>query len=522
MTQAEFDKLMASMPIQEEVESIPMEEPLSLIRNQFNFEFSKVVLPETILEIIDELESLTGDFNPVELYEIDNPELVKTDLLEKIKVNPNYNPEFSYTNSCKKFTAILEKNGHTLESISLELKKLKNDLKGFEPSNNMMRLIRVSLIKKIEDDYATLNIYKGLLSKDESLIKLGLTQKYPSKVSANLLKAANSLYDISIGKGTLTMTEETGQLEDIVHTLSPVHISIEELKELRKTDPSKAKYYYDAWQIKDAFNWILERYYSFYKTKLNKDFPEHLKYKFLISDEVESIDVRDKSSTGSTICISPTKVTQAYRLLMLLSHEIESHCRQSINGAVLFRLGGSKLKVDDEVLYEGLAKDTEDRVSKDIFGHINNPPTPYYTYAVDMANSGKSFSEVFASMKNLISKSKEIKKYKEGDQRETYLCKRAYNFTKRVFRGHIDTSNKNSYAMPKDLAYLKGWLVQKQLRAKGLEHLNEMAVSQLQALPLLARLNISKESLPLPFLNITKDYYYEVMVKDLDITMPDR
>jgi hypothetical protein len=78
-------------------------------------------------------------------------------------------------------------------------------------------------------------------------------------------------------------------------------------------------------------------------------------------------------------------------------------------------------------------------------------------------------------------------------------------------RGHIDTSNKAKFAMAKDLAYFRGWLMDKQLRENDLGAVNESAVIASNALPLIAHFHIEEKDLPHPFLNLARKYWEEIL-----------
>jgi len=94
--------------------------------------------------------------------------------------------------------------------------------------------------------------------------------------------------------------------------------------------------------------------------------------------------------------------------------------------------------------------------------------------------------------------------------------KTAWLTTYRTMRGHVDMTNPLGFAMTKDLAYLKGWLADKQLRAAGYGGINEMAVIQSGGLQMLARLGVEATDMPYPNREVVKRYVFEVLLPRLE------
>ncbi len=210
--------------------------------------------------------------------------------------------------------------------------------------------------------------------------------------------------------------------------------------------------------------------------------------------------MRDKSSEGAVIGI-PNKERSYKDYLMLLRHEVDQHARQSLNGTLMFGFGGGALKIDDEVWYEGLAKFNDINFAKANFGDGSSPPLPYYTFAIKLAEEGKDFVEVFKTIRDMRM---------QAGQSEEMANKNSWNQAYRVFRGHSDTSNPDGFAMPKDQAYLRGWMLQSQLAGQGLSYLNECAISKVDGLNTLAEFDFAKDDLLLPDLNLAQKYLHEV------------
>jgi len=238
----------------------------------------------------------------------------------------------------------------------------------------------------------------------------------------------------------------------------------------------------------------------------------------VISDKVTSIDVRDKASDGPTIFIPKDRKIKLDELIGLVAHEIEGHARQSVNGRKLFLIGGGSLMGDNDMLYEGLGKRYEARIREKLFGDKASEPLPFFTFAVNDAEIGKSFSQIFSDQldrrlhANLgINPDQQIDVSKIDDKSLSKAKDQAWLTTYRVMRGHIDTSNPHSYALAKDLAYLRGWMLDQDLLDINAGYLNEAAVIHYKALKLIARFDLEEEDLPVPFKDVSAKYWEEVL-----------
>ena len=206
----------------------------------------------------------------------------------------------------------------------------------------------------------------------------------------------------------------------------------------------------------------------------------------------------------------------AARVCWLIAHEIEGHARQAINGERLFGVRGGALRRDDETLYEGLAMRNEFAFREKYFGKVNADIDElyYYVFAVHQAEKGKSFREIFDDQLErwlraalTLPYGKSLPSAASIDPAILRKARsRAWRVTYRVMRGHADTSNRVPFAMPKDLSYLRGWLMDCELSRMGHAHLNEAAIVSVAGLEPLMEMELSPEDLPLPFTDIAPQY----------------
>ena len=236
---------------------------------------------------------------------------------------------------------------------------------------------------------------------------------------------------------------------------------------------------FDANEIKNAFELAQGRY--------------GFSWPIEISDKAVAIDVRDKSSEGRRIVIPKARVVNSRQLLRLIGHEIESHERTSQNGVISFGFGGSSMKTDNEELYEGLALLSDRDFDLWEKGQYRNEAAIYYVRAIKMAMSGKSFAEV---AQNLW----------QQRRHENNALNKAYNMTKRIFRGITDTTNPAGYAFTKDLAYYNGLSQAIELENRGLSWLLELGSFDLNQLIIIARyFRLSPQMIPYKRIDLKTD-----------------
>lgn len=475
-------------------------------KNDDGFSFPKLEkIPRELVEIAEEVGKISGTWNPVEIYTPDKESIDqgKEQIFEAHDKGQEYNPVLTY-NHLQSLN--LHHSKHHLEKLLLKLKHLEDDKKSWLPIHHEEKihldhasnLFRTALEYKIQDDLATIELSEGLKMKNEKHIKHALKKKYPG-TNSTLIKLAEKEFQRltrmgeqkenkpPTGAGELT-TEEVAWLSD------------------RKVTPG---------EVAEAFRWALSQYGILRTAKNQRGF------QVKIDPQTTAIDVRSKSPEGPVIFIPQDrkKPISTYKLIGLIAHEVEGHARQDVNGEELMFLGGGRLKIDNEELYEGLGLRYEHKILKKLFGLEITAPAPYYTFATAMAENGASFYEIFCDQIETRIRVKLKKSIEETvpllstfPSEDAHKIKRqAWMSTYRVMRGHIDMSNKTKFAMAKDLGYLRGYQMDQQLVDNELGHLNELGIIAAGALALLSEIKIKPEQMPLQFQDIASQYYYEVL-----------
>lgn len=410
------------------------------------------------------------------------------------------NPNFTYRQSIQRLHETLAKNNTSLESIETELRNIQGEIqRAPRPASELEKVVRSALSAKLADDLATIELAHGLAAGDDLRVRDAFAVKYGGRVDGALFDAARIVYGYLVETQAHAKKKRAEQFDQ-------GKLPAELAKYLAEPDKMSAA------ELKDAIHWMLDGYYRHYEEKTGKEFPPDLKYRVVVSPQYSAIDVRDKSSEGPVIGI-PEKARSYKKHLELLRHEIDQHVRQSLNGRLMFGFGGGALKVDEETWYEGLAKHAEINFAREYFGDESEPSLPYFTFAIKMAEEGHSFVETFLAQREL--------RLAAGNGEKT-ASENAWNATYRAFRGHTDTTNAHRFALPKDQAYLRGWMLQSQLAERGLSHLNESAIAQLDGLSLLARFDFSAKDLLFPDLNLTERWFEEVLAPRIEAEMRDQ
>lgn len=448
-------------------------------------------LPSALRETAEHLIKLTGRFNPVEMYTATNIGEEKSRFIASLETNEIVNPKFTYP-----------QDGIDTDVVRLELANLRRQVREIyqNAQEQATKFAALALILKIKDDMATCDMLDGITSENEEQIASAFRTKYGT-VGPDLVAVAQTRLE------ALIAGRQDAKLEEVTPLLND-----EEQKALKKMELTPE-------QIKEALEWGL-RALGILASDENPN-----GFRVLIDPNVTSIDVRDKSRSGVPTVYIPTAesrqgepVTGA-KLLALLEHEIGAHARQSINGFKLFGVGGGSLKIDNEGLYEGLAKRNDDAFYREFYGTSAGEPIPYYVLAIADAQSGMSFREVFDQQLDYrlhvelklplgISLPETI-----DPQVITKTRNLAWGTTYRVFRGHTDTSNAAAYANGKDAAYFQGWLMDKQLQAAGHGHVNEVAIMGSGGLKMMAQVDILQEAIPHQYKPLAR-IYWETVMKD--------
>ena len=222
---------------------------------------------------------------------------------------------------------------------------------------------------------------------------------------------------------------------------------------------------FKATDIRNTFNQVLE-YYGFQPA-----------WECVLDPKVKTIDARDKTESGRSLLIVPSKrISDGYKMAMLIGHEIESHIRGSENSRALWRkileftpflpLVNLLAKSDDERFYEGVAKMSD----VDVCGNAS-APHPYYTIATNLAlNESYSFGQV-AHIIYILHYTSSVTPEKAADF--------AWNITRRIFRGATDT--RKGFAFTKDYGYLAGYDMAR-VAPTSLRNYSSMTLDELQLL----------------------------------------
>lgn len=479
-------------------ESLPLEPHLQqylATRNhqERHLSFEKHVVPvrehlsPALKDAAEKLQDMSNKLNPVELYtpEKDIRDKEKATFIEAFERGDIYQPQFSYKNA----------EDIDYEGQQRKLYDIISDIHRYEPQNEAERLARIALNANAKDTMATLQLAEGIQKKDERLIKTAMHQKYPA-VDAWLLDIAQKEYE----------KRARGE-RDVV---TPGDLSADEQEYLMKKR-------LNAEDIAEAFIWALKQY-NMYREN-DQDGPG---FRVRIDQQATAIDVRDKSSEGPIIVIPSHRNDNAAKILSLISHEIEGHARQAMNGKRLFDLGRS----DEETLYEGLAMRLEDAFMSKHFGN-RSMPSPYYVLAIQKADTGGSFYDVFQDcLERELHVALQIPVNEPLPSKDTINPEKynkamtnAWSTAYRVMCGHTDMSNPAGYAMRKDAAYLRGYFMDQQLRDQHLSHLNEANIISLDGLQLLARLKIDENDIPIPYQDVATQYM-QMMLAKRDMEMP--
>jgi hypothetical protein len=440
-------------------------------------------IPKNLLHIAHSIEEISSRWNPIEIITPTDTSIVteKSNFIEAFRKGEIYHPRFSYDLAITLAATMQQQKSRD------ELQRLLYTVKQTEPHTPEERIMRVALYSKIKDDIATVDLTEGIASGNEEMIAGAFERKY-GKVHDQLVAQAVAIYDEIFVSGDHDSETNTNP-----------YLNCEEQQFLKGQE-------FDAEGLKDLFEWSLQ------KLGITE-------FEVVISDKATSIDVLDKSENGPTIFIPTSRKVKGDKALELVEHEIRGHVRQSVNGYRMFRVGGGNLKFDNDTLYEGLAKRYDEAYRKDFFAENTGVPIPYFTFAVAKAETGGSFYEIFAEQFDLrlraaikVPLEDSLPPHDQIDPNKiSKAMDSAWSTAYRVMRGHTDTSNKQGYAMAKDLSYLQGWLMDRELREHGYGIINESAVVAPGGLLMLANYQIHEADLPIKDHYLAQEYWQEVL-----------
>ncbi|MDR0463169.1 MAG: flavohemoglobin expression-modulating QEGLA motif protein [Pseudomonadales bacterium] len=444
---------------------------------------SREFLCPQLEQILDQIQELTGSWNPVEIYTASNYHQEKTKFLSDWQEKGSaVNPSFTYALAEQ---LKLTETQNKLKDLLSNTQKLRVEVdhKTAEENKKLHQFALDLTILKINDDLATCELVSGIKNKNDDQTKKAIEQKY-GELEKEMGVKANLVFE--------KMKERANHKTTIKN--EKTILSEKEKNWLNNT-------MFNASEIKAAFVWTLKKYKLLAKQK------GELGFLVEVSDEATSIDVRDKNNSGQPIVFIPTdRTVNGRQLLSLIGHEIECHVRQSMNGAKLFRLGGGQLKIDDEAMYEGLAVQDDYRFEKDYFGETFFVPPPFYIQAIALAKKGLNFGQVFEVMLEKIRATTS-----ESDFNQSSLLEQTWLTTYRIFRGSTDPENKSAYALTKDRGYLKGFLINQELSKLNEDEYIQLAITNDRDLKMLKIFALNNMEVPYPLLNAQQSYWEQVL-----------
>lgn len=402
--------------------------------------------------LLSQLAQIISSMNPVEIYTADNATEQKTIFLREFTENSN-------TNFCPQFTY----NTTLLKSIMAKEAEIVPILE---------QIAALSATTDEQDFLKTLALRRAQSALDLTHLARHILVEEDFNSATQLINIYGPITDYSLDCANRSLEQKR-------NPPTPSQPSILD-KRIRQ---SLSQSILGAEQIQHFFRQALRNY----------DFADLWEVK--ICDKATAIDVRDKSANGKpTIVIPKGRTVTEIKLLELIGHEIDSHVRQSMNGIKLYHgLGGGVFKSDDEVLYEGLAKISDIDFAVKYLGKPLELPAPYFILAMDCALKGETFATVFKQIFELI---KDTKKSDESAQTS------AWSTTYRVFRGSTDPHNEYGYYMPKDRAYLEGYLAAMDMKNSAHYSALESGIFTLRDMELiLSQYRIRPNDIPFPTAN---------------------
>lgn len=449
-------------------------------------------LPPETLALADALEAISGKWNPVELYTADNVMEEKAAFIDAFKRGESYVPSFVYGHAAS----------FDVASARPALEELRTRAFALPKESDRDRLARITLIAKIDDDLATCDIAEGMQKHDDVLVARGCRAKYPGGDAELTAFTTQAFADFLVDPPKRIRPAPENDV-----------VSDEEMLYLEKrmmTPEEQAA----------AFTWALKKLGIYRESGTEGD-----GFEVIVDPEATAIDVRDKSKRGSVVVIPTVRdegIT-AEELCALIEHEIGAHARQAVNGKRLFKVGGGALRKDDETLYEGLAMRYEWQFGERYYGKVRDGMEliALYVFAVDRAEEGGSFGDIFRDQLDRrlrialkVPYGQELPGADAIDGATYDKCLgQAWRTTYRVMRGHTDATNKQGFAMAKDLSYLRGWLMDRQLREKNLGHANEAAIMSADGLRSLGTMSFEPEDVPVKYQPIGEEYLRMILAQ---------
>jgi len=433
-------------------------------------------IPSDLHRIAEDLTALTRAWNVVEIVTASaaSRKREKHIFVEAYNRGEIYHPRFAYP-----FADQLN-----MENAEIVLLELLNLVRTYRPASHAAAFAVRALRFKLQDDLSTVWLVHGIQTSNERLIGQALRSKYGGTDGA-LIRAAKADFARRVDEAIYPN-----------QAFEPTALLLS-LQTLTFTAPD----------VKDAFEWALDAYGILKREEYDPGF------RVRIDESAAFIDVRDKSALGPTVFVPEEEHMTGDELIALIAHEIDGHARQTMNGELLLGVWNAILRVDDETYYEGLAMRYENAYKRQRFG-IDARPSSLFAFAVRTAELGGSFHRIFdIQFRRQLRLTFGIQRPEPLPPKETihpmiieHALDAAWNTTYRVMRGHTDMSNPHHYAMPKDLAYLRGWLLDDALCSADRSHLNECGIMTHRGMELLQGFGLTREHVPIAYRDVASEY----------------
>ncbi len=463
--------------------------------NQSSLDFNWLNLPSSLLDLALELEKMSSRFNITEILnsscQVISREKQKT--ISAFFAGHSYLPKLDYP--------WLKQHHFNFEQERLRLEKTVIRLRKFIAKNDVQKIVKYALFNQIKDLSATIDLIEGLHLRREKKIKAALNQKYPAADSYLLLLAQSLLRQLK--KNQLGKDKE--QVQFLFESLGQDDLRLLETE-------------FSALDIKAAFDWILHQY------KLHLD-ANQFGYQVVISPNCTHIEILSRSAeTFRTICIPANCYLTGIELLEFMQREIENKARHLVNHR-LFYQGHDLFRIDDDSLLESLSVcDLRQNCQQSptiSFLLSHNYQALFYVLAADLAESGQSFWQIFHFLTfEILAARFHVTQLDQLDFDQAQLhsalesaTSQAWDIVYRIMRGHLDTSNKLSFACRKDLAYLRS-LANEEILSPIINNCqgNCNLIMASNILPVSCHFNLSSSSTAIPFLNFTKQYCFDILL----------
>ena len=406
---------------------------------------------QAVQDTAEQLTEAAMSLNPVELVTPINLAQEKKLWIDQVENHGVFtNPRFEYDH--QKLVSAVE-TGNRVAFAARTLQHICS------PRTNTDEVIMRILRHRIDDALLTANIAASILLGNDAATTKYVQEKYgvPDQMLVLACQRAARIPELAEPKIESSFTKEKqAELKAEVHNAASISTAFQN---------AIYRYQIDNWDV-------------------------------VVTDQASSIDVRNKTSNGCPQVVIPTtREVNGLKLAELIGHEIECHLRDSANAEAAFTelLSRTPLaalvpllaKSDDEMLYEGHAKLSDVAVNGS-----QAIPAPYYTIAIDLALSGKSFAEIGEYIYGLRL---------EAGESPKVVAKNTWTTVYRVMRGATHTTG--GYAFTKDYAYFAGYRIAREI-AESAPYILDFATLTLDEITALSSINVDLRNPKYPALNL--------------------